>query len=86
MENIRKYESKQAAYMRKYRSEHPEQKIKAREQIRNWREQQKLESDIMYDYTERMILAPGRAEFAKACIECLDELGYDTGELWNRVH
>ena len=72
--------------MKKYREEHPEQKIKSREYMRMKREREIIEGNIMAHYMEIMDISVNRDEFAKACVQCLDELGYDTGELWNKVH
>ena len=72
--------------MRKYRAAHPEQKRKAREYMKAKREREYIEGNIMCHYMELMELSVSRDEFAKLCIECLDELGYDTGNLWNVTH
>ncbi len=81
--------SKSQQFMRKYRLRNPKfvQKNKDSIYVKRTiqREIERIEKVIIGIYTRTMFATVKRNKFAQQCVLALDELGYDTGELWNQV-
>ena len=76
-------------YMRKYRLRNPKYVQRNKDSIYAnrtiQREIRRIEKVIMGIYARMIFYTVKRRTFAQQCVLALDELGYDTGELWNQV-